>query len=275
MPDRFSEEEARRIFARAAERQHADASRPEGLSMAELEEIAQASGIDPAHVAAAVADVRGGLEDVEPVHVWGINLQPRRSRVVPGELTDAAWAEVVARLRRTFGSKGIPTEVGPVREWSSGADSNLLVTATPVEGGTRVTLESSRAHEFKGSEWGLGALGAFLAVFVGIGLANGELYVPAVLGLVSAVVFAVAYGISRVTYSSWSTKRLGQFDALLDQIELVARADAGSRPTASTEQLLDADTEPTSRTAAPLLDLDALEAEPGTGEKRPRGRDRA
>lgn len=255
MPDRFSEDEARRIFARAAERQHKADSRPEGLSLAELQEIARASGIDPDHVSAAVADVRGALPDHEPRMVLGVDLEPRASRIIPGELSDADWAEVVARLRRTFRSKGIPTEVGPVREWSSGATSNLLVTAAPVEGGTRVTLESSRAHEFKGSGFAGVFLGA-LAVFFVVGTLIAGEYTGTLFTVgVSAVLSLSMYLWVRFGYGSWSRKRSDQFDTLLDQIELVARSSAASR--------------------SPAVDLDVLGEAPAVTETRPRGRVRA
>ena len=54
MPRRYSEEEAQRIFALVADRQRATTG-VEGLSLSELEEAAQAAGLDPGLVAIAAA----------------------------------------------------------------------------------------------------------------------------------------------------------------------------------------------------------------------------
>lgn len=51
MPERFTEEEARRVFVRAAE------AVPVGLSRAELGEIGRAAGLDPASASSEAQSV--------------------------------------------------------------------------------------------------------------------------------------------------------------------------------------------------------------------------
>ena len=253
MPDRFSEDEARRIFARAAERQHATNSRPEGLSLAELQEIARASGIDPDHVASAAVEVRHTLPARESATFFGVDLEPRVSRVIPGELSDDAWADVVQRFRRTFGSKGIPSEIGRIREWTSGPTSNLHVTAEPVDGGTRVTMETSRAPEAQGTGLAIGVTSVLLSALLIAGLVQGTLGVPLAVTALIVSVFAVMFGGYRWHFARWRRERERQFDALLDYIELIARAEAsGAAPSAHAEA--------EQRTkAVPRLDLGALD----------------
>lgn len=266
MSERFTEDDVRRIFARAAERQHADEPGPPGLSLAELQEIGRSAGLDPAQIAAAVAEVRGGVETPEATF-WGVDLTPRASRVLPGEMTEEAWTQMVARLRRTFKVKGVATEVGRTREWtgtnSQGGLSNLHVVAESVEGGTRVTLETSRAKEGK-EMWAVPATFGVISLLLGILFAVGD-FEPGLWMLPALFLVLGAVGTlgGRIALARWSDKRDRQFDALLDQFELIVRDATSSETTTNAE------------TAAPRLDLDALaelEDERAASESRRRTR---
>ena len=256
MSDRFTEEEARRVFARAAERQHAEDDVPPGLSRAELEEIGRAAGLDPAHVAAAIAEVRAGTPDTPSATVWGIDLEPRATRVLPVEVTDAAWEQIVARLRETFGTRGTPTDIGRVREWTGanaqGGQTNLHTTVEPVEGGTRVTIATSKAHEVGGMRvvpWMFGLFGVGFSALVGFGdFEPGIWALPASMVLIGALMTVGIY----LGYARWSVRRQSQFEALLDQIELIAR-DAASEPASWAANAHGPEAE--------RLDLDALSPE--------------
>lgn len=251
------------MFARAAERQHKADQRPEGLSLTELQEIAKASGIDPAHVAAAVADIRGGGGEPEPVTWFGANMEPRASRTIPADLNEDQWAEVVKRLRRTFGSKGSMGRLGAMREWTSGPTSKLHVTAQKVDGGTRIEMETSRAAETQGTVGALTGLAVLFAALLIGGAVTGSFSAMLMLTLLTAAAIAVTFGAMRVAYGSWSKKRSGQFDALLDQIELIALASSSETAGEATA-------------ASPRLDLDALAETPETdASERRRQRDRA
>ena len=231
MPDRFSEDEARQIFARAAERQHAADAAPPGLSLSELQEVGVAAGLDPAHVAAAVTEVRGGAGTpaAPPATFLGVDVEPRAVRVLPGEVTDEAWEQMVTRLRQTFGTKGTPTDVGRIREWTSGPNSNLLVTVEPTDAGARVTLKTSKAGEATQYRVLFGVLAAMTVFFSVLGVATGDWGEAGYAVFVAAFV-AAAVGIpllGRQRQARWAHRRRGQFDALLDQFELVVRdADA-------------------------------------------------
>ena len=270
----FSEEEAQRIFARAAERQHAAGDAPPGFSLDELTEIGRAAGLSPEHIAAAVTDVRAGRAEPPDVETFGgIPVTIRRTRVLPGPLTDEMWEGVVARLRRTFKSKGLTTEVGRTREWTgtniAGGLLNLHATMIPVEGGTRVLLESSRAEEARQTrQIGLWMPAVTLAFFAVVGLADSAwanpnfwILIATVLGLLGAIPL-----ISYEMYRRWGRRRAREFDGLLDQFDLLTR-DAVQTPNPS----------PGVASSTPLparLDLDELadapDAESGAGRSRTR-----
>lgn len=272
MPERFSEEEARQVFARAAERQHADESAPAGLSLSELQEIGQAAGLDPDHVAAAVAEVRGARPVAPSATFLGVDVEPSASRVIPGEVTDEAWGQMVGRVRLTFKTIGVTSDVGPVREWqgtnSSGGLSNLRMTAEPVDGGTRLVLETSKADAARQYR-SIFAFSAAMAVLIAaMGLAKGDGgdlgFWVLVFGFALASVLLPLIG-SR-GQARWAERRRSQFDSLLDQFDLLARD-----PTPPTR---DAPAE-SERGGAGRLDLDALDAPDTSREAAPRPRTRA
>lgn len=258
MPQRFSEDEARRIFARAAERQHAEQSRPEGLSLEELQEIGRAAGLDPAHVAAAVAEVRHALPARASATLWGVDLEPRVIRVLPGTITDEVWAQMVGRVRPTFKTIGVTSTVGRVREWngtnSQGGLSNLRMTADPVEDGTRVVLETSRAGEagqWKGIWAVSGGLGLVLVMLLLVGDSDPGLWLMSALLLVLGAAMPIA---SRAGFRRWAEKRQDQFEDLLDEFErIMPVAEAGAAPAPLAEPAASGPGDP--------LGLDAL-AEP-------------
>jgi hypothetical protein len=252
----FTEDEARQIFARAAERQHAVEARGEGLSLDELQAIGAEVGLDPAHVAAAVAELRATPSAALPL-VFGVDAAPRRARVLPGEMTDAAWGQLVSRLKRTFGSVGIVSEYGVVREWTSGPTSNLHVVAEAVEGGTRLTIETRRENA-SAPMWGLSGMGvAMLLMFLVLGVTQGKLGDPvvwALSGLVAFLTFGGAFGAYR-GFKGWSETRSSQFEALLGEAEaiLAAPAEAAARldPGPSLGQALDGLADPDDHVRAP------------------------
>jgi len=269
----FSEDEARQIFARAAERQHAAEAKGEELSLDELKAIGAAAGLDPAHVAAAVAELRTGPPP-EPAVVQGVDLAPRRVRVLPVPLTDELWAAMVLRLRRTYGTSGVVSEVGPVREWRSGPSSRLHVVAEPVEGGTRVTIETARDRSDAHVPWALGLGGAALSLFMlvlGVAkdhLADPALWVFAALFLVLGVVGAVA---SRRSVVQWSARRQGEFAGFLDHID--ADVQEGSFRPVTAEASSEAEVRE-SRVDPELLDATAPDAAAEEDATERRGRRR-
>ena len=269
MAERFSEDEARRIFARAAERQGAAAPDADGLTLDELRAIGEASGIDPEHVAAAVAEIRAPApEPASPL--LGVPPRVHRARVVPGALTGAAWAEIVGDLRDTFRQTGTATDLGDAREWTTstyGRDG-LRFTARPADGGTRLAIELDQRDGHKAYRTVGLAFGALTAVLT---------LLPFVLAVPDGWPFGLAVGAClalSLAIPWWMTR--GQvrhaeraFGPLLDRAELAARR--GARPASLSDVASAGDAAP-SGDAAPLgdalssLDLD----EPPSAPRRRR-----
>ena len=249
MPRRYSEEEAQRIFALVAERQRT-ISGTDGLTLDELEEAAQAAGLDPGLVAVAAAELDAAPHEERTL--LGAPVEVVRTRVIEGPLSDDTWAGLVAQARREFGQPGMAGQVGRLREWTlikntSNSDTVTRLTAEPTADGTRITLSKSVREVVFGLtlasaiQWALAMVFGVMAV---AGVEEG-LWIPALLLTLLGVGFGAGVQIgARV----WQRAAAGRFEALLDRLELIARDAPTPAPTADTAL------EP----AGPRLSLDAL-----------------
>lgn len=238
----FSEDDARRIFARAAERQGADDTPGDELSLAELQAIGEASGIDPAHIAAAAAELRSGGKPAQSDGFLGLPAPVRETRVLPVALSDEAWARIVEDLRTTYGVDGALSDIGRTREWVAGQRAGrdgVRVTARPGPDGTtelqaQYTLESN-VRQLRGVVVG-GAVAVAL-VLVGA-LVLGE---PAALlfALATAILAALGIGLPVWDLRRHALRDARAFGPLLDRAELAARTPADEAPRGSDDPELD------------------------------------
>ena len=258
---RYSEAELHAIFERAAKRQEeaqrAEAASRGALTLAELQEIGAASGIDPAHVAAAAAE----LNTMPPkdVHTFlGAPTEVERSRVMSSDVSDEEWARIVAEVRRTFDDDGSIGQIGQMREWTAlkrttnNTGTAMRLTLEPTgDGGTRATLRQSARETARGATIAAAVTTAMTLCFALIGLLAAEPDMWIAVGMVAAVGLVLAGG-TRAWLTYWGPRQGEKFDAVLDRIELIARtaepeAARATETTTSTE-------DPTER----RLDLDTL-----------------
>lgn len=266
---RYSEAELHAIFERAAKRQE-EASRAEAashghLTLRELQEIGGASGIDPAHIAAAAAELAVAAP-AKPAHTFlGAPTEVERTRVFPGPVSDEAWARMVAEVRRTFDDDGSIGQIGQMREWTAvkrvttHSGTAMRLALEPLgDGRTRATLRQSVRETTRGFTIASAINAAMALLFLALGFAaDPELFIVALLMGGMALAFA---GGTRGWLGYWSGRQEEKFDGVLDRLDLIARDAATARP--RTAPSLDV-TLP--RDAEPRLDLDALpDAEEGT-----------
>jgi len=302
---RYSEQEIQAIFRRATERQGAtDTDDPHrGLTLDELKAIGAESGIDPAHVEAAVADIERGAVDVPSLSLlerfYGLPASIRMERVVPGTMDDATWYDTVDILRSVFNTRGQDESIGPIREWSaftsSGFDYQALfeddtwytmleglnltqnatrspvhVEARPEGDRTRIAatyqMPPSRLWEVPGVFGGF-ALAALITstVFLLAGMPLVFLLIP--LGL---LLFGGGIGaFQRQAHRNEIETTRQRIDKALDRIEYLHAAKA---PSASRES---APRTGTHSTKAAMRDWDDEDEAPPSTESTPRRRERS
>lgn len=267
MARRYSEDDARRIFARVAERQSAHGPADAGLSLADLQEAARAAGLDPALVVQAAAE----LDRAAPVpqRLAGAPVEVSVSRVIPGRLTDDAWAAMVAEARAQFRGTGTAGQIGRQREWSvvSGGAKNGItthLTAEPVDGGIRLTLSQSIRDMVLGFSIAGGITALMTVVFTVLAVAgvDPELWAAAAILATQTLLFL---GGTHVGARQWQTRRARRFESVLDRFELIARDDAG--------EAVDEHAPPAQ--VGPRLDLDALGEAPASSPSADPRRTRA
>ncbi len=230
----FSEEEARAVFAQAARDAPADDLGSERLTLDELVEIGRAAGLDPERVALAAAAL--GAPAPRAQSLLGMPTEVRRTRVLSGPLSDAAWEQSVDAMRTLFGGPGRASQVGRGREWLSpskmGRNDEYAVhlAARPLTGGgTEIVVEKFGMKEYAWSTL-LGTV-ASLLIAVGFGLASpGEgsgdpaNMVPIIFFASSVLLFvALGFGVR-----AWARGLDRRFEAALDRIDLIARQEAAT-----------------------------------------------
>jgi len=265
---RFSEEQMRAVFARAAERQRRadERSVPHGLSLAEMQEVAAASGMDPAHIAAAVAELAAAPEPRKTFA--GAPVEVTRVRHLDGPVADEAWARIVHEMRKANRDDGIAGQLGRTREWTTLPSSNgakttrTRIALEPDGDGPRVVLHRSVRDMAKGFTIG-GSVTAFQAlIFTAIALfaaSEPGMWIPALFLLTLSTFFL---GGTQVGARIWARRQEEQFERMLDRIELIVRDDHAEREAAGAP-VRHADPAPAGRLDPFLLDdLDVEQGEP-------------
>lgn len=240
----FSEDDAQRIFALAAERQQAAKTevRPQ-LTLADLEEAGQAAGLDPAHIRAAAADLL--RPDRLPVHrkFLGVPTEIRRTQVFAEPLSPATRQKLLGAVRHTFGTEGVLTELENGFEWASTAKPNQAPFRVFVEeegAGSRVTFERNKWSQVLGFGGGFGTMFITFLVISLSAFITGDSD-PAIVGGIF-MALALVIGIGGFAGLRWfGEKEVNQFNQLMAQVELWQRAELDEALPAPSAPVVDLD----------------------------------
>ncbi|MEM0960955.1 MAG: hypothetical protein AAGK21_00270 [Bacteroidota bacterium] len=267
MSGRFSEDEARRIFARAARRQHV-ADPGTGLSVEELVEIGANAGLDPALITAEAAIEKAAGETGETWH--GVPVGISQSRLLPGRLSDAEWEQVVDLLRAEYKTAGIAEQVGRRREWRApSSHESVEVRIEERPDGDLVTLR--RADVYRATGMILGIVFAMTGTLLGSVITfapKGGLAEGLGVGGLFLLVALLAYGGTLLAARTTASKVPDRFATLLDRIDLISRTEAGPAPLATAHPRAE-DIRQRDRLGTDPLGIDLLDAEARSGEEAP------
>lgn len=225
---RFTDDEARRVLARAAELSVPAPGAREGVvALPDLMRIGEEAGLSREAVARAALEVTYGA-DRAAVRRTFARLPHTVTRTAVGDagITDAAWAEMVRTCRTMFEADGEVLESPGLRIWRNG---NLRVQLEAVPGGTRLSLSTRKDAAGWTALVGISWFGAFAglgALFVAMGEPTAKAVGFTMLALpgLGGIVWEYA------RLSRWAKARAAQFDALAAQLpRLLHRPDGEDR----------------------------------------------
>ena len=146
---RYSEKEIAEIFHLASKEQESwrkNQSLSEGLSLSELQQIGEESGITPEFIAQAAAALENNTGFFESESLFGFPLAVSNKILLPRKLTEDEWERLVVDLRETYQKEGAITRDGSFLKWT---DGDISVLAEPT--GTGYQLRMTTAPQRKGA----------------------------------------------------------------------------------------------------------------------------
>jgi hypothetical protein len=147
---RFNEKEVALIIKHASELQEANppADSSSGMSLVELEQIARETGLDPALIRRAAADLDTRVTDREPSRFLGAPSTLRLERTIDGEISPEEYEAIVLEIQRAIGGMGSASTLGRSLQWTSAGTGRrrpsgrmVQVTVTPKNGRTTIRIE--------------------------------------------------------------------------------------------------------------------------------------
>jgi hypothetical protein len=198
---RYNEKEVALIIKQASELQESSASGDSsaGMSLVELEQIARETGLDPALIRRAAADIDMRVTDRTPSRFLGAPSTLRLERTIDGEMSPDEYEAIVLEIQRTVGGMGAASTLGRSLQWTSASTGRrrlsgrmVQVTITPRNGRTTIRIEEPIRQVatglFLGSMGGIG-MGLMPLVSVGGGAVGASIGGPP-----AAIAAAIATG---------------------------------------------------------------------------------
>lgn len=214
---RFSDDEARDIIKRALQLQHRgseEASSPDGLSLSELESIAEDVGVSAELVRRAAAEVETGEAAVGRSRFLGATTTPSETVAVDRPIGEEELQELLISLPSITGDDGTGNAHRRSLSWATNSvvamrtGRSLRITAHGSESGAvirvREELGQVAAGLFGGLTGGVG-LGAGFGVGFGVGL--GALGSPLFAALVPIGFIGGSYFLARAIFRAVSRAR--------------------------------------------------------------------
>jgi hypothetical protein len=235
---RFNEREVAAIIKRASELQQVETtSEPtDGMSLAELEQIAREAGLDPALVRRAASDLDTRVTDRQPSPLSGVPTELVLERTIDGEVPVEDYEAIVLEIQREIGGVGSASGLGRSLVWTMTAHDHrraptrtVQVTITPRNGRTTIRIEEP-LRPLTGRLFG-GVMGAGLGsggIVMGIGMSLFN-SMPVALGLVGGVVGA-SYLVARTVLGRMVRSRGERLERLMSRLAERVAATAVRHP---------------------------------------------
>ena len=212
---RYGEEEVREIFSLAAAGGTRERSLPAesgGLTLDELQRIGQEAGIEPARVAQAAErlDARGRPAPIR--RSFGMPIGVSRVVDLPRAPTEREWEQLISHFRTTFGTPGLATTSGGIREWSQG---DLHIAVEPTERGEQLRLSHLKTDAQALN--GLGVVMGVMSMIMGatVTAAGKPEKAVVVFGMFGGMALA-AFAANVIRLPGWARERERQMEAVAE-----------------------------------------------------------
>ncbi len=140
----YSDEEFALILRRASEVSETGEARSEGLSLSEIQHIAQEAGIDPAAVARAAANLPEHNRD-RLVTLFGGPTKYRLEQTLTGRVSEEDLSRILQAIRRVATHQGKTEHVLDSLEWQTvGEVSQVFVNVSARDDGTTIEVVGDR-----------------------------------------------------------------------------------------------------------------------------------
>jgi hypothetical protein len=223
---RYDDDEAAEIFRKAAEGPQSlpsQAAGDQGMTLAELQDIAREAGISPDAVAIAARSL-----EIQPRasgrRFLGLPIDVERTVALERRLSDAEWERLVVQLRETFHARGQVSSTGSFRQWTNG---NLQVLLEPTPTGQRLRLSTMKGNAVASMSIGIAMLGIGVVMAIAATISGHLADATTGIAILSgAGAAALANGALRLP--SWARLRSRQMEAITAQLAIEsgsARAD--------------------------------------------------
>ena len=228
---RYTDDEVALILRRAADfGGETGPSRPDGLSLAEIQQVAREVGIDPATIAQAAAALPTRRQD-RLAAILGGPTQYRLEATVPRRTSDADLGRILQSIRRAAGRQGRATLVLDSVEWRTSSEregSQLFVTVTTGDNGTTIEVIGDRQSTAALLFLVPGVAGMIVSLIVGASLEAGW----AAGGVIAAGILGGVFLLCRTIWSHTGRAFARKPESILEAtVEAVARTtDEGSEP---------------------------------------------
>jgi transposase-like protein len=217
---RFSDDEAREIIKRALQLQHRkseDASSPEGLSLSELESIAEDVGVSSELVRQAAAEVETGEATAGRSRFLGATTTPSETVALDRPLGEDELEELLIALPSITGDDGTGNAHRRSLSWSTNSvvsmrtGRSLRITAHGSDSGGVVRIREDLGQVAGGVFGGLiGGVGLGAGFGVGFGVGLGALGSPAFAAIVPIAFVGGSYLLARGIFRAVSRARRRQ-----------------------------------------------------------------